>query len=93
MASTGQDPADLLNAIARIKTLTNAQLKDILRNEGLPVSGVKISLQTRIITCSFLQIFNFFFFAIPFHNTNRDLANLDNIPLNRYGETLREGAP
>jgi E3 SUMO-protein ligase PIAS1 len=67
MASTGQDPADLLNAIARIKTLTNAQLKDILRNEGLPVSGVKISLQTRIITY--------------------------NIPLNRYGETLREGAP
>ncbi|OXV05952.1 hypothetical protein Egran_06280 [Elaphomyces granulatus] len=49
MASTGQAP-DLPSVIAQVKTLTNAQLKDILRNEGLPVSGVKISLQSRIIT-------------------------------------------
>lgn len=34
-----------------IKTLTNAQLKDILRSEGLTVSGVKTALQLRIIEC------------------------------------------
>lgn len=34
-----------------IKTLTNAQLKDILRSEGLAVSGVKTALQLRIIEC------------------------------------------
>lgn len=35
--------------MAMIKTLTNAQLKEILRTEGLPVSGVKYTLQIRII--------------------------------------------
>lgn len=50
MASTGQS-AELQSAVALVKTLTNAQLKDILRNEGLAVSGVKASLQIRIIDC------------------------------------------
>ena len=34
---------------AEIKTLVNARLKEILREEGLPVSGVKSELQIRII--------------------------------------------
>lgn len=50
MASTGQLP-DTQSLVALVKTLTNAQLKDILRNEGLAVSGVKASLQLRIIDC------------------------------------------
>lgn len=50
MASTGQFP-DLQSVIALVKTLTNAQLKDILRSEALAVSGVKASLQLRIIDC------------------------------------------
>ncbi|KAL4871963.1 hypothetical protein BDV12DRAFT_205454 [Aspergillus spectabilis] len=41
--------SELQGVIALIKTLTNAQLKDILRTEGLAVSGVKASLQLRII--------------------------------------------
>ncbi|KAL5337104.1 PINIT domain-containing protein [Aspergillus crustosus] len=41
--------SELQGVIALIKTLTNAQLKDILRSEGLAVSGVKASLQLRII--------------------------------------------
>ncbi|RAK96428.1 uncharacterized protein BO80DRAFT_458967 [Aspergillus ibericus CBS 121593] len=48
MASAGQF-SDTQNLVALVKTLTNAQLKDILRNEGLAVSGVKASLQLRII--------------------------------------------
>ncbi|PYH48299.1 uncharacterized protein BP01DRAFT_371857 [Aspergillus saccharolyticus JOP 1030-1] len=40
---------DIQSTVALVKTLTNAQLKDILRNEGLAVSGVKASLQIRII--------------------------------------------
>ncbi|KAK1149956.1 E3 SUMO-protein ligase pli1 [Aspergillus melleus] len=50
MASYPQPP-ELLSMVALVKTLTNAQLKDILRNEGLAVSGVKASLQLRIIEC------------------------------------------
>ncbi|KAF9892198.1 SUMO ligase siz1 [Aspergillus nanangensis] len=47
MASAGQ--SELHSVVALVKTLTNAQLKDILRREGLAVSGVKASLQLRII--------------------------------------------
>lgn len=49
MASTGQEMADLQRVIALVKSLLNAQLKDILRSEGLAVSGVKAILQERII--------------------------------------------
>ena len=52
MASAVQS-SELQSVVALIKTLTNAQLKDILRSEGLAVSGVKASLQLRIIDCSF----------------------------------------
>ncbi|KAJ6120234.1 transcriptional regulator family: Zinc finger MIZ-type [Penicillium sp. IBT 18751x] len=48
MASSGQS-SEITHLVALIKTLTNPQLKDLLRNEGLAVSGVKISLQLRII--------------------------------------------
>lgn len=54
MASPGQAP-DFQSITALIKTLTNVQLKDILRNEGLTVSGVKVSLQLRIIDCQFIN--------------------------------------
>lgn len=50
MTSSGQ-PAELQSLIALVKTLTNAQMKEILRGEGLTVSGVKVSLQLRIIEC------------------------------------------
>ncbi|KAI9368006.1 transport protein particle component-domain-containing protein [Aspergillus egyptiacus] len=46
---TSDQASELQSVIALIKTLTNAQLKDILRFEGLAVSGVKASLQLRII--------------------------------------------
>ncbi|PWY64296.1 SUMO ligase SizA [Aspergillus heteromorphus CBS 117.55] len=48
MASAGQF-LDNQSLSALVKTLTNAQLKHILRNEGLAVSGLKASLQLRII--------------------------------------------
>ena len=43
------DPASSDATIARVKTLVNNQLKQILKKEGLPVSGAKATLQTRII--------------------------------------------
>ncbi|KAL1972463.1 hypothetical protein VTN31DRAFT_6877 [Thermomyces dupontii] len=45
MESTNRLPS----VIATVKTLTNNQLKNVLRKEGLPVTGVKSSLQLRII--------------------------------------------
>ncbi|BAE61774.1 unnamed protein product [Aspergillus oryzae RIB40] len=48
MASVGQS-SELQSVVALVKTMTNAQLKEILRSEGLAVSGVKASLQFRII--------------------------------------------
>ncbi|EAU33412.1 conserved hypothetical protein [Aspergillus terreus NIH2624] len=41
--------SELHSVVALVKTLTNAQLKDILRHEGLAVSGLKAALQLRII--------------------------------------------
>ncbi|KAL2830637.1 transport protein particle component-domain-containing protein [Aspergillus pseudoustus] len=41
--------SEMQSVIALIKTLTNMQLKEILRVEGLAVSGVKAALQMRII--------------------------------------------
>jgi E3 SUMO-protein ligase PIAS1 len=41
--------SDLPTLTAFIKTLTNPQLKDLLRYESLQVSGVKAALQFRII--------------------------------------------
>ncbi|OJJ43713.1 hypothetical protein ASPZODRAFT_135717 [Penicilliopsis zonata CBS 506.65] len=49
MASSTSQLPEVQSVVALVKTLTNAQLKDILRNEGLAVSGVKASLQLRII--------------------------------------------
>ncbi|KAJ5675889.1 hypothetical protein N7462_008786 [Penicillium macrosclerotiorum] len=51
MTSSGQR-SEIPQLVALIKTLTNPQLKDLLRNEGLAVSGVKASLQLRIISFS-----------------------------------------
>ncbi|EPS26074.1 hypothetical protein PDE_01010 [Penicillium oxalicum 114-2] len=48
MASAGPMP-EMQNLVAHIKTLTVPQLKELLRFEGLAVSGVKASLQLRII--------------------------------------------
>ena len=47
MASAG--PFDAQTVAAKVKTLINAQLKTILKREGLPVSGVKATMQGRII--------------------------------------------
>ncbi|KAF3388280.1 E3 SUMO-protein ligase pli1 [Talaromyces pinophilus] len=40
---------DMSNVVMVIKTMTNVQMKEALRSEGLAVSGVKISLQLRLI--------------------------------------------
>jgi hypothetical protein len=60
MASAGQ-ASDLQSVVALVKSLLNSQLKNILRSEYLPVSGVKSILQTRIIECVSIsvQIFPF----------------------------------
>lgn len=42
-------PSDVPTLTTYIKTLTNPQLKQLLRHEGLQVSGVKAALQFRII--------------------------------------------
>jgi len=52
MASSGQ-PLDPLVVVARVKTLINAHLKNVLKGEGLPVSGVKSAMQGRIIARKF----------------------------------------
>ncbi|KAJ6145193.1 hypothetical protein N7470_009088 [Penicillium chermesinum] len=48
MASSGQS-SEIPRLVSLIKTLTIPQLKDLLRNEGLPLSGLKAALQVRII--------------------------------------------
>lgn len=63
MASSGQ-LSEIPHLVALIKTLTNPNLKDLLRNEGLAVSGVKASLQLRIIDCSYLFV-SLGFFPLP----------------------------
>lgn len=40
---------DLRPLEARIKLLLNAQLKGILRDQGLTISGVKTELQVRLL--------------------------------------------
>jgi hypothetical protein len=40
---------DLRSVEARIKLLLNAQLKGILRDQGLAVSGIKTELQLRLL--------------------------------------------
>lgn len=58
MASPAYRPSlsDQVRAMtAEVKTLVNARLKDILREEGLPVSGVKSELQIRIIARKICQ--------------------------------------
>jgi len=47
MAAISQ--GDVHSAVAKVKILINAQLKQILKREGLPVSGVKVAMQERII--------------------------------------------
>ncbi|CAF9906400.1 SUMO ligase siz1 [Imshaugia aleurites] len=47
MASAGALNPDIVSA--KVKTLMNNQLKTILKKEGLPVSGAKAAMQTRII--------------------------------------------
>ncbi|KAJ5180361.1 hypothetical protein N7492_003571 [Penicillium capsulatum] len=57
MAASGQ-PSELPQLVALIKTMTIPQLKDLLRNEGLALSGVKAVLQVRIIDCSFPHLWS-----------------------------------
>ncbi|KAJ5476008.1 transcriptional regulator family: Zinc fingerMIZ-type [Penicillium sp. IBT 31633x] len=47
--STTSLSSEVTTLTAFIKTLTNPQLKDLLRYESLPVSGLKATLQFRII--------------------------------------------
>lgn len=58
MASSGQS-SEIPRLVSLIKTLTIPQLKDLLRNEGLPLSGLKAALQTRIIDCQYFLSYVF----------------------------------
>lgn len=60
MASSGQT-SELQSLTALVKTLTNVQMKDILRSEFMPVSGVKTTLQLRIIDCKWRRFTIFLF--------------------------------
>ena len=42
-------PIEVQTVVAKVKTLINAQLKTVLKKEGLAVSGVKSAMQGRII--------------------------------------------
>lgn len=55
MASQGPFQ-DTPAVIAKVKTLINAQLKSVLKKEGLGVSGVKAAMQDRIISRKFIQL-------------------------------------
>ena len=71
MASTGQ-PWELQSAMALVKTLTNSQLKSLLKSESLPVSGVKVTLQMRIIgRSSCLLIVSAFLAPVPARIVNQ----------------------
>ena len=52
MASAG--PPDPDSVAIRVKTLINPQLREVLKKERLPVSGLKAALQVRIIDRKFL---------------------------------------
>lgn len=54
MASAGPPNPDTV--ASKVKTLISNQLKQVLKKEGLPVSGVKATLQTRIIDRESLPI-------------------------------------
>ena len=47
MASNGH--IDTQPLVGKVKMLINTQLKEVLKKEKLPVSGVKATLQERII--------------------------------------------
>jgi len=52
---------DIINPqplVAKVKMLINAQLKEILKREGLAVSGLKSVLQERIISRKFRVCWN-----------------------------------
>lgn len=55
MASQGPFQ-DTPAVIAKVKTLINAQLKSVLKKEGLLVSGVKAAMQDRIISRKFFDL-------------------------------------
>lgn len=55
MASQGPFQ-DIPAVIAKVKTLINAQLKSVLKKEGLLVSGVKAAMQDRIISRKFFHL-------------------------------------
>lgn len=58
MASGGMQP--LRNTLtAHVKTLINQDLREICRQEGLPVSGIKNQLQSRIIDCKCISLDSF----------------------------------
>lgn len=56
MASLAQAP-EVQRLCNMVKTMTNAQLKNVLRGERLMVSGVKTALQIRIIECSCFSLY------------------------------------
>ena len=47
--ATPNGPMNLDAVAAQVKRLINAQLKQVCKSAGLPVSGAKAALQTRII--------------------------------------------
>jgi hypothetical protein len=57
--------AELRSLESRIKMLLNAKLKVILREQNLPVSGIKSELQIRLLTRKAARFAGLFLSLIP----------------------------
>jgi hypothetical protein len=58
--------AELRPLEGRIKMLLNAKLKVILREQNLPVSGIKSELQIRLLTRKATRFARLFLFLISY---------------------------
>jgi len=69
MATPG--PPNPQAVTAQVKKLINTQLKQVLRGSGLPISGAKAALQTRIIDRRFLLLRKYHHYDdSPIYNIN-----------------------
>ena len=59
---------DVNNVKTSLKRLTNENLKRILKEENLPVSGVKATLQGRMMECTFYSLLSSRPLSSPIHS-------------------------
>ena len=81
--TTAQAQDDVRAMIAQVKTLTVEKLKNLLRVEVLPLSGVKSELQIRLIARMFNNPPYCFPFPVPLPPPHPD------IHIYRYRETAQ----